>query len=52
MRLTTCRYVDHRHQRVEYRGMIKRDGSITWEGAAETTNGSPQSTWAFTATRR
>lgn len=48
--ITTYRWVDNERVRVEYRGEIKRkQGKLTWEGAARTTSGK-RTTWEFVAT--
>ena len=50
--ITTRRYIDGRSQQVEYRGALKGDDRVIWEGTAGTTNTSPRVVWSFVAERR
>ena len=50
--ITTRRYIDSRSQQVEYRGVLKDDGRVLWEGTAATTNATPRVAWRFVAERR
>lgn len=46
--LTTYRWVNNKEMRIEYHGVIKTDGGISWDGTGATTRGG-KFTWPFVA---